>query len=332
MRYIVICFLCFLPFNIVVYAIDKVDVIAPSSKGKESDLIIIKKYLETLGMNVYISEKIYSDNNPFYSNSDELRASDLINALIDDSKIIWCIKGGKGASRLIPHLEKLPKKQKEQIAKNRNKKIFIGYSDITALHIYLQKHYDWQTIHGTMLTMIVNNVVSQSSISNLKKLIFAQKNYIRFDNLKIISNKAKFKNSKLESKIIGGNMTIVENSVGTNWQINAKDKILFLEDIHVQPYSIERSLDHLKQANIFDGVHAVIFGDFIHSGDENLVQVIKKRFAESVDFPVFTMNGIGHGYINEPLPLNTKTTINIKNEKEGLFFMKVQNIDSLRFS
>ncbi|MDN5247901.1 MAG: LD-carboxypeptidase [Wolbachia endosymbiont of Tyrophagus putrescentiae] len=319
MRYIVFCFLYFLCFS--VYATDKVHIIAPSGKGEESDLIAIRKYVESLGFDVYLSEKIYSNDNPFYSNSDEFRANDLISALIDDSKIIWCIKGGKGASRLIPYLEKLPTHQKKKIAKN--KKVLIGYSDITALHIYLQKKYKWETLHGTMLTMIVNNLVSQDSIDKLEALISGQKKSVSFDNVKIINNGTKLKNGSLKSKITGGNMTLVENSIGTAWQIDTKGKILFLEDIKIPPYAIERSLDHLQQAGIFDGVHAVIFGDFIYSSNDNLVEVVKKRFAQSVNFPVFTIDGIGHGYINDPLPLNTDATISIKDESEGLFFMHI---------
>nr|AAX14416.1 microcin C7 self-immunity protein [Wolbachia endosymbiont of Drosophila mojavensis] len=188
-----------------------------------------------------------------------------------NSIIIWCIRGGEGASRLIPYLEKLPNDKKERIA--QNKKILIGYSDITALHIHLQAKYDWQTLHGTMLEMIVNNSVSESSVEKLKELILNKRDSIRFDNLKTINNGIRLKDGRLKSKIIGGNMTLVENSIGTVWQINAKGKILFLEDIRVYPYAIERSLDHLKQAHIFDGVHAVIFGDFVNCYNDNLVEV-----------------------------------------------------------
>ncbi|MFT4328189.1 MAG: LD-carboxypeptidase [Wolbachia pipientis] len=316
----ILYFLCLLLTN-PAHTINQVDIIAPSSKGKESDLPTIKKYIEALGFNPHISEKIYSNDNPFYSNSDEFRANDLIDALIDDSKIIWCIRGGEGASRLIPYLENLPNDKKERIAKN--KKVLIGYSDITALHIYLQVKYDWQTLHGTMLEMIVNNSVAESSVEKLKELILNQRNSIRFDNLKMINNGVRLKNGRLESKIIGGNMTLVENSIGTAWQINTKNKILFLEDIRVYPYSIERSLDHLKQAHIFDGVDAVIFGDFVNCYNDNLVEIVKERFAKSVNFPVFTMKGVGHGHINDPLPFNTHATISVQDEKE---FMDVQQL------
>ncbi|WP_341824110.1 LD-carboxypeptidase [Wolbachia endosymbiont (group A) of Udea olivalis] len=313
--------------NTGIHAIDQVDIIAPSSKGKELDLTTIKEYVEALDFNPHISEKIYSNDNPFYSNSDEFRANDLISALTGDSKIIWCIRGGEGASRLIPYLEKLPNDKKERIA--QNKKILIGYSDITALHIHLQAKYDWQTLHGTMLEMIVNNSVSESSVEKLKELILNKRDSIRFDNLKTINNGIRLKDGRLESKIIGGNMTLVENSIGTVWQINAKGKILFLEDIRVYPYAIERSLDHLKQAHIFDGVHAVIFGDFVNCYNDNLVEVVKERFAKSVNFPVFTMKGVGHGHTNDPLPFNTHAIISVQDEKEGLFFMDVQNLANL---
>ncbi|QKX03354.1 LD-carboxypeptidase [Wolbachia endosymbiont of Litomosoides sigmodontis] len=309
------------------YAVNQVNIIAPSSKGKEPDLTTIKEYVEALGFNSHISEKIYSNNDPFYSNSDEFRASDLVSALIDnDNKIIWCIRGGTGSSRLIPYLERLSNDKKARIAQNKNKKILIGYSDITALHIYLQVKYDWQTLHGTTLEMMVNNFVSESSVEKLKRLILNQQSSIRFNNLKIINDDIKLKNGRLESKIIGGNMILVENSIGTTWQINAKGKILFLEDVRVYPYAIERSLDHLKQAHVFDEVHAVIFGDFINSGNDNLVEVVKERFAKSVNFPVFTVQGIGHGYVNDPLPLNTYATVGVQDEKEGLFFIDVQNV------
>ncbi|MDG7056269.1 MAG: LD-carboxypeptidase [Wolbachia endosymbiont of Meromenopon meropis] len=306
-------------------AVDQIDIIAPSSRGEESNLSIIKEYVKTLGFYPHISDNIYSNDNPFYSNSDEFRANDLITALTDDSKIIWCIRGGTGASWLIPYLERLPNDKKEKIA--QNKKIVIGYSDITALHIYLQIKYNWQTIHGPMLEMIVNNSVSESSVEKLKKLILNKEESIQYNNIEIIDNNIKLKNNKLESKIIGGNMTLVENSVGTTWQVNARGKILFLEEVGVYPYAIERSLNHLKQANIFDGVQAVIFGNLFNNSDnKNLIEIVKKRFAKSVNFPVFTIQEIGHGYTNDPLPLNTHTIISIQDEKKGLFFMNVQNL------
>ncbi len=83
------------------------------------------------------------------------------------------------------------------------------------MHIHLQAKYDWQTLHGTMLEMIVNNSVSESSVEKLKELILNKRDSIRFDKLKMINNGIRLKDGRLKSKIIGGNMTLVENSIGT---------------------------------------------------------------------------------------------------------------------
>ncbi|QIT36329.1 LD-carboxypeptidase family protein [Wolbachia endosymbiont of Brugia pahangi] len=96
-------------------------------------------------------------------------------------------------------------------------------------------------------------------------------------------------------------MILVKNSIGTAWQINAKGKILFLKDTRVYSYAMGGSLDHLKQACIFDEVYAVIFRNFINFGNDNLVKVVKERSAKSVNFPVFKVQEIGHEYINDPL-------------------------------
>lgn len=119
---------------------DIVKVIAPGSKGTVAGLPKIEAYIELLQLEANISENIYSSADLFYSNTDAFRADDFISALLDDNiKIIWCVRGGGGSIRLIPYLE-------ENLPAKLNHKIFVGYSDITVLHLYLQKKYGWQTI------------------------------------------------------------------------------------------------------------------------------------------------------------------------------------------
>lgn len=79
---------------------DTVKVIDPSCKSLDKDLPVVKTYIESKGLVADISENIYSEEDPFYSNTDESRANDLISALLDDIvKIIWCIRGGAGFDR-----------------------------------------------------------------------------------------------------------------------------------------------------------------------------------------------------------------------------------------
>lgn len=153
------------------------------------------------------------------------------------------------------------------------------------------------------------NPLSESVVS-LKKLIFEEKDKICFPATELTGNGNV---TKIESKVVGGNHVLVEISIGTLWEVNAEGRILFLEDVGEAPFRIERSLDHMKQAGIFNGVAAVVFGDFPWPDEDpkkNLTDVLLKRFAESVLFPVFRVTGIGHGAVNLPLPFLTYSEIN----------------------
>ncbi|KJW07408.1 LD-carboxypeptidase family protein [Orientia tsutsugamushi str. UT144] len=312
MRFIILLF-SFVVANIsICFAISDtiIDVIAPSSKGSELNLQLIEDYLESIGVKANVPENIYSDNEPLYSNTDEFRAESLVKALTNPKSIaIWCIRGGRGANRLIPYLEKLPDDVKKKIAQNKNRKILMGFSDVSVLHIYLQNKYDWSTLHSPMLEQIVDNKISQDSIDKLELLISGYRNNIKF-NLKMIDNGIELNDGILESKVVGGSISLVRASIGTCWQIDTKDKILFLEEVEPDPALLELRLEHLKQAHILDEVQAVIFGDILCTNDEQLLELVKHRFAQSVNFPVFTLNGIGHARTNYPLPLNTRAVIN----------------------
>lgn len=300
---------------------DIVRVVAPAGRGAVDRGPEIQNYIQSLGLVANITENIYNRTEPFYSNWDDFRADDLISALLDDSvKIIWCTRGGSGSIRLIPYLE-------QRLPATLNHKIFIGYSDITVLHLYLQKKYGWQTIHGAMLDAIVGGTYngSRESVDLLTGLIFEREESICYPALTSLNENAP---QRIESTIVGGNACLLETSIGTLWQIDAKGKVLFLEDVSEAPYSIERSLDHMKQSGIFNLVDGVIFGDFTDTND-TLMDIVFNRFAQSVTFPVFRISGIGHDTINYPLPLAASTQITrIDSNSYSFCVDNIQNVSN----
>lgn len=122
------------------------------------------------------------------------------------------------------------------------------------------------------------------------------------------------KSHTLHASVTGGNLCLVQTSLGTNWQVDARKKILFLEEVGERGYRIDRMLEQLQQANVFKGTRAIIFGDFLE-GEEpdgsSLVNPVLKRFAQRLDLPVIQIKGIGHGHVNFPLPLGTKATLQL---------------------
>lgn len=282
-----------------------VRVIAPSSNGKPSNLEVFRRWLWNAGMTPRVSDAIYGGDDPFYANTDERRADDLADALADDSAVVWCVRGGKGASRLIPLLERLPDDWKRRVRAQR--KALVGFSDVTALHAYLIAEYGWQTLHGPMLEQIADDAVDRDSVDALLALLHRRSARVRYD-LRLLPG-PKATPVLISSRVIGGNLTLVEAGVGTAWQLRAAGRVVFLEDVDCRAYALERSLDHLQHARLLQDAAAVVFGSFVQIDPPHLSEFVLARFAATAPFPVFRVDGIGHGPVNGPLPLNTDAVI-----------------------
>lgn len=287
---------------------DIVEVIAPSAKGlTKDDLQKVHDCLSSWKLQPRIAGNIYG-NDLLCANTDENRFEQLKRALLDtESKAVWCLRGGYGAARLLPALKAV--NAPEQI------KLFIGFSDITALHIFLQQQWQWQTLHGPSARQVAQAEIAIENNNELKDIIFGRKKIIEYQLLAL--NETAQENTELEGTITGGNLSVIQTSLATPWQINADNKILFLEEVNERGYRVDRILQHLSQAGIFKTVKAVLFGDFIGGTEpagNSLVEPVLKRFAEVNNFPIFRCENIGHGKINRALPLGTNGKIKMEQE------------------
>lgn len=284
---------------------DRIDIVAPASvcQAHENAIPAVKKILTEWELTPHIPEDIYGPD-LLCANSDEKRFSFLKDALLNDqSKAVWCLRGGYGCTRLIPQLLKLPKPKYQ--------KLFIGMSDVTALHIFLQQQWAWPTFHGPSARQIATGTVQADNIAEIKNLIFGNIKTLEYKNLQPLNNLAK-QTQILTGDITGGNLCLVQASLGTAWQINTKNKILFLEEVNERGYRVDRMLEHLHQAGIFKNITAVILGDFIDGKEpdgSSLIDPVLQRFADTVDFPVLRCLGIGHGNFNRPLPLGINSAL-----------------------
>lgn len=277
---------------------DQVEIIAPASRCAPQDLIYLKELLESWQLNCHISHDIFGPD-LLCANSDEYRLEALKNALQNpDIKAIICARGGYGCMRLIPGLT--------QLQPPTSPKLFIGMSDITALQLYLGQHWGWSTIHGSLS----RDKFSPESINLLKSILFADIEQIEWNGVPL--NHLAEKDHLLESSLTGGNLCLVQASIGTSWQIEGTNKMIFLEEIAERGYRVDRMLEHLKQANRLNDAAAIVFGDFIEGNEpngSNLLQPVLTRFAEQCHLPVVQIKGAGHGYINYPLILGTKAQL-----------------------
>ncbi|MFA1688555.1 LD-carboxypeptidase [Candidatus Rickettsia barbariae] len=274
-----------------------ITVVAPATGADNKTLSDLKNIN---GLNLQISSKCFAKGKlPFLASSDEVRFNCLRDALFDESdNIVWSLRGGYGSARIIPDLLKLSKPNKE--------KFFIGYSDITALHLFLSQEWGWKTIHGSNIADLLKPEQDQGNFTKLAEILKGKVKQVTIDNLVPLNDIAK-SSDLVNGKLTGGNLTMVQTSIGTSWQIKTKGKILFLEDVNVVPFRLERELLHLKQARLLEDVKAIIFGSF--GKDLDATMLVLRNFADSLDIPVFKTNRFGHEKINDPIIYNTNSKI-----------------------
>jgi muramoyltetrapeptide carboxypeptidase len=284
----------------------KIKVVAPASGACLKKIAILKQLTQ---INLEIPANIVTNNCLFHANSDEERFRQLEAALYDKANdiVIWALRGGYGSARLINKLMELKAPKQE--------KIFIGFSDITALHLFLSQQWNWHTIHGCGLIQILDKNQDPKNYFKIADIVSKKQSIQSISNLKPL-NKEAVKRNKIKGCLTGGNLTLVENSIGTSWQVKTAGKIVFLEDTGEKGYRIDRSLHHLWQAGLLREVSAIIFGDFIIKTKNNGISIALDRFAQDINIPVYKTNQFGHGNINYPLVYNSTAEVVPSNEKD----------------
>ena len=274
---------------------NKVRVIAPASGAPPSQF---NNLHEVLKGKIEFDTNIMDGSSVFHSKKDKLRMEDFIESINSKDNVLWAFRGGYGSGKLIDHLYK--------VKKPNAKKIIIGYSDITALHIFLSQEWDWESVHGAMVTEINDDTKNINNFRSLDAILKGGASIICLNKL----NRFK-QEDEILTKIVGGNIAIIQNSIGTKWQIKTGGKILFLEDLGDKGYKIDRVLNHFRDAGLFDEVKAVIFGNFYKPKDEYIRYAIE-LFLEKANFPVYETQLIGHGKDNLPIVINSQATISRK--------------------
>jgi muramoyltetrapeptide carboxypeptidase len=299
---------------------DIIDIIAPSSgvpkDGLEESLYKIDDFISSLNLRARIDFQniITPGVDPFSANSKKYRYEKLKEAILaKDSKAIWCIRGGYGAALLLDDLSKL--------TRPTTAKLLIGFSDITALHLFVNTRWHWNSLHARVLWQFINNSPNRenSYIEDIKAILFGQKNEISY-SIEPMNKQAEIANNINAFQTIGGNMAVIQTSIGTQWQMNAAGNVIFFEDTDERGYKVDRILNHFKQSKILDGAKAIIFGDFVYKGlnehiEKELIEKSIKRFSLSTSTPVYRIANIGHGEKNYPLPFGFKTNISLHDKK-----------------
>jgi muramoyltetrapeptide carboxypeptidase len=267
---------------------DRVALVAPAGKITREVLTRAVRVLEQWDLKVMVGDNVMSKSHSYLAGSDEERLVDLQEAL--DSrriKAIFCARGGYGTTRIVDHVD-LTKFKKYP-------KWIVGFSDITALHL-LMLRAGFESIHASMPSQF-SDPAARPSVESLHDLLFG--------NAPAISAPSASGNIEGEASgmVIGGNLSILLDAMGTPIEPETKGRILVIEEIDEFKYKLDRMMTQLKRTGKLDKLAGLVIGYMTGIKDSNTpfgesVQEILLRHVKDADYPVAFGLPIGHEHPN----------------------------------
>ncbi len=295
----------------------KIAIIAPAGSVEKDqlqatiDLIITNGYIPVLGKHLFGKNKFGYE----YSGTENERIVDINWAFNDDDiDAIWAARGGYGCQHLLEGID-LKKFKK-------NPKWYIGYSDNTVIHSFLLKN-NIASINGQTIKTSSFGVSEESYKQLFQVLEGSLPKYL-------VEDSQFNKKGKAEGQLIGGNLALVYALLGTRYNFNFKDKILFIEEIGENYYALDRMLMSLEMAGVFKKIKGLIVGGMINMGkeadnknyensfDEFAYELISKRI-ENYDFPTLFRFPNGHIFENLPLIIGANIKMKVGNKPQLIF-------------
>lgn len=298
----------------------KVAIVAPSSVVPPVELDMGVARLREAGLDVTVHPQCRARHFT-YAGTDAQRAGAFFEVASDPQfQIIWCARGGYGATRLLPLLKAL-----ESERGMRPRKLLVGYSDITALHAFVNRHWGWPTLHASMPTASYFGPHTPEWRAMLGAAIEGRPVFPSGQTaLAFLTTPP---SGPVEAPLIGGNLSILAAMCGTPWFPDTRGKILFIEDVDEAWYRLDRMVTQLLQAGAFEGVRAIVLGNFQGCRDDVTMglrgpgssdpvplrepipedQALAEIFGsvgERLGIPVAKGLPVGHGPDHWPIPLN----------------------------
>jgi muramoyltetrapeptide carboxypeptidase len=232
----------------------------------------------------------------FQQNEDKKRAQNLTDIWSHpDVKAVICGTGGYGAVRILPYLD--------ADLFRRNPKIFVGYSDITALHLWMMRRAGLRVFHGpTLDDLSPGNDTDATFISLLAALTSPRPETMLGRNIA-----RAVRPGRAIGRLTGGNLSLVQQTIGTPYEIDTRDAILFLEETH-DPMSVaDERLLHLRSAGLLRHVRGIVFGQLsLDRSEEDEFEDFLLDLVSDLDVPILMDFPAGHETPNLTLPLGTE--------------------------
>jgi muramoyltetrapeptide carboxypeptidase len=277
---------------------DTIGVAAPASPFNRANFEKGLAVLQSLGFKIHIPDDIFQHEG-YLAGSDKSRAEQLIRLLVDTRvNGIICARGGFGAMKVLPlldfdYIKSFPK-------------VFIGFSDLTALLVGFVDKCRWVVFHGPTVTTLMN--ADQKTIESLQQAISGRipsTLFARSGNI-ICEGVA-------TGPLIGGNLTTLCHLMGTPYMPSFKGTVLLIEDRGEAPYRIDRMLTQMKMAGVLDNLAGLALGDFTDCGTALEVESVVAKIFHDCRMPILSGFEVGHNHRNLTFPLGLTATLDTQN-------------------
>lgn len=283
-----------------------IGIIAPASPGDQQAAASGIAYLEAQGFTIKLGKSVFEAWGDL-AGPDELRAED-INTMFLDPKIdgIISLRGGYGTMRLLELID-------YNIIKN-NPKVFVGYSDITALHLAISQRTGLITFHGPMAASDFGKNPPDYTWDYFYRAVTESTPLGVIANPPATALPTVISPGEAEGPLTGGNLSLIAATLGTPYEIDTTGKILFLEEVSEAPYRIDRMLTQLLLSGKLQAAAGIILDVFNGCLEEmnppsfTVEEVLKDRLGK-LSIPVISNLYFGHTPEKATLPVGVKAAI-----------------------
>jgi len=228
----------------------------------------------------------------YLAGDDARRAAELNQAFADpELKAVFTARGGYGSMRLLAGL------------KLGAPRLFVGFSDVTAVHGALQAH-GVRSLHGPVLTQLGRQ--PPGAVDRLFGLLESTAPAAPLLNARTVVP------GVAEGPLLGGNLSVLTRLLGTRFMPPTRGAVLLLEDVGERPYRLDRMWTHLALAGVFEGLAGIVLGDFTgceeREADYGSAEVLRS-LAQQTGLPCAAGFAIGHGTVNLPVPLGARVRL-----------------------
>ncbi len=285
---------------------DLIGIVSPASPV--ADATRVEKgvrYLESLGYRVKVGRNV-GKTFGYLAGTDAERAADLHEMFADpDVKAIVCVRGGYGTPRLLALLNY------RLIA--RHPKIFVGFSDVTALQLAIWKKCRLITFHGPMAGVEMANAMDPFTEEMFWRCLTSEKklNAVPLPEKPQVLSPA----AAATGRLLGGNLSLVLSLLGTPYQPDFTGALLFLEEVAEEPYRIDRMLTQLRNASVMSKVSGILFGRFTDCVPSDRtkpsfsVEEVLREVVQALPIPVLAEVPFGHVPTKLTLPVGVRARI-----------------------